>query len=169
MQNYPEMFEIDPRLKVTIITNSFNDKDENVRALKGRTLYYRFEFTYDEVMKLMEDIAKQDYSGLPLEKREEVQRFIQANTNPATDNLNLRLLIKGFEFRKNAENWQELLKSQIEQDEYKLLVWQLETKAKYAALTRNEKISMFCSTTGYSKRTYENLKKSLGLARKWKQ
>jgi len=167
MEDYPEMFEMDSRLKITIITNRFSDKDENIAALKGRCFYHKFEFSYAEVIELMDNIVKQDYANTTLEERKEVLQFLKEGTNPATKNLNFRLLVKGFEFLK-ADNWKELLTSQIEQDESKQLVWELENNKQFKDMPVADKIQHFRDITGYSKRTYQNIKKDMGLTRKYR-
>jgi len=108
-----------PRLKVpnkfifegtiSIILNKLKKKNEDLRAVADRVLFYEFKLSYKEKMKILFELAKKDYKDLSLKERLMIVNWIKDNTDECVENLNLRLLFKIYEiYRYDRQNWKKL-------------------------------------------------------------
>jgi hypothetical protein len=128
------------------------NENEHLRAVENRVLTYHLQFSYEEILRILADIAKQHVEGISEAERLEIVDWIGNNTTEATKNLNIRLYQHLVIFYKwNKEEWKTLAQDYIKNDEYTLLIIQgLKEKA-------------WCEATGKHRATYYRIKQRLGL------
>lgn len=147
-----------PRLKVpnkfhfkgtiTLLLNSKPKLNEDLKAIEGRILNYELKLSYKDIISVLYEITNQDYKGTTKKEREEIVRFIEKNTNEATENLNLRTLFQFYEiFKYNKENWKPFALEQLKTNYYMDLIVQSISSWKW------------CDETGKSTATYYRYKK----------
>jgi len=136
---------------ITILINEKSNNSESLRAVESRVLNYELKMSYEDKMKILYELSKQDYEGLNLEERQEIVKWLKENTSKATLRLNLRLLFQIYEIYKfNKENWKYLASKIIIHDENKELIVQ--------GLNYKE----WCEKTGKHIATYYRYKKEMG-------
>lgn len=129
-----------------------------MKSLVNRAIYCPISFTYNEVIKIMYEICKQDYEGLTKEERFEVMDWIKENSSPATKDFNFRTLIKIFEiYRYNNQIWKKLAKRLLGEDKDLRRVWDLMRSGKKV----KDQIKEYEETTGKGRRTYFRYKAKL--------
>jgi hypothetical protein len=119
------------------------------------------DFTFDQIVEILFEIAKKDYKSVTTDERMLVTDFIKNNSNLATDNLNIRTLLKAFDIYSNCrDNWQDLIKKT-------LLYTTFEKQVIYEVLTSTlpvrEQIRRFKEKTGFGITKFYALKKEIGL------
>lgn len=135
---------------IIILLNDKPKNSESLKAVESRILTYELKFDYHTKIKLIFELAKQEYKDLSLNQRQTIANWIKNNTSQATKNLNLRLLFQIYEiFRFDILNWKKLSSKLIETDEEIYLIVQ--------GLTANEWIE----ETGKSKATFFRYKNKL--------
>lgn len=141
--------------QVIILLNDIPKRNEHLKAIESRVLKYHLQFTREEILKIIFEIAhKFEIDGTKKEERIEIAKWIKDNTSRATINLNIRLYLQAVNFYKwDKENWEELTKKQIITNEYAMLVIQ------------GIGIDKFKEETGLSESTYKRIKKDFGLTR----
>ena len=129
--------------QVIILLNEKPKNSEHLKAVESRILHHHLEFDYRQKIGVIFDIAKnKDDCGLNTEERLMIAKWIKANTNEATKNLNIRLLMMMFEFYKfNSGRWIDLANAYVQNDEYTMMLIQ--------GLEKN-----WCESTGKSRETY---------------
>lgn len=146
--------------KIIFLVNSLKNNPE-LDALKTRALYCKLDFSFEDIKKIIMAIAKGD-------NRQEVAEYIIEIATPATKELNLRTLIKGYsiyEYAKSiGQDWKNLIDKLLETDEEKAMVLKLHKECGTAKL----EIQKWVELTGRSARTYYRLKKEMGLTRAYK-
>jgi len=163
--NYvPTSFVLNARL--IIITNYLNKKNPHLSAILSRVNHCIVDIPYEELMKIIEQVAKLDYPDLTKEERMEVFEYLKENTSSATESLNIRTLIKCFQQRvyskriKKPELWKTLMTLSILKKNPKLvLVEELVNDKTYR--TEEERVKEFMKQTGASRPTYFRLKEQL--------
>jgi len=136
--------------KVIMILNKIPSKNESLKAVQSRVLTYKLKMGYETKMSILEELSKQDYEGITTEDKQVILKWIKDNTNPATENLNLRLLFTIYEMYKfDKDNWTKLADKIIEINQDLELILQGMTEWD------------FCYQTGKSRRTYFDYKKKL--------
>jgi hypothetical protein len=136
--------------QVIILLNGMPNDNEHLRAVENRVLTYHLQFSHEEILRILADIAKQHVEGISEAERLEIVDWIGNNTTEATKNLNIRLYQHLVIFYKwNKEEWKTLAQDYIKNDEYTLLIIQgLKEKA-------------WCEATGLSRRSYYNYKQKV--------
>ncbi len=135
---------------ITLLLNKKPSDNENLRAVESRVLVYELKLSYKDKIKIMFELAKQDYKDLTKEERLKIVEWIKDNTSRATKNLNLRVLFQIFEiYRFDKKNWEKLAKKIIVKDEELELIIQ--------GLNWKE----WCEITGKSRRTYFRYKENI--------
>lgn len=135
---------------ITLLLNKIPKEAESLKAVESRILTYELKMDYRTKIKIIFELAKQDYKEINQEDRQMIAKWIKDNTSEATENLNLRLLFLCYEFfRFDKENWIKLAQRTIKNDELIQLIVQ--------GLSQNE----WCDKTGLCKKTYYNYKKKL--------
>lgn len=150
----PEKF----RFKGRIIM-CFNEvpSDPIYDSLEDRCLTYRINFTYEERISLLREVAKADYKALTFVERMEIVDWIAENSTPA-DGVNLRLMFHIFDMRDfNPERWEELAVEQLDADEEAMLIRRLVEEHD----TIKAASDAYESETGKSARTFFRKKKKL--------
>jgi len=163
--NYvPTSFILNARL--IIITNFLNKKNPHLNAIVSRVNHCVVDIPYDELMRIMEQVAKKDYPDLTLAERMEVFKYLKENTSSATEMLNIRTLIKCFQqkvYSKRIDQpdlWKHLMTLSILKKNPKLiLVEELIKDTHYG--TEDARIKEFIKQTGASRSTYFRLKEQL--------
>jgi hypothetical protein len=142
--------------KVIILLNDKPKNSEHLRAVENRILTHHLKFSYEEIIRIIFDIAKQNVEGVSQAERFEVVKWLKDNTNRATKNLNIRLYQHTIRFYKwNKEYWKELATNYIQNDEYTTMIIQ--------GITDNE----WVEKTGMSLKTKQRLRAELGLTRSY--
>lgn len=135
---------------ICLLLNKKPRDNENLNAVESRVLNYELKLTYEDKIKILVELSKQDYKGVTREERMMIANWIKDNTNRATRNLNLRILFHLFEmYIFDKSNWEKMAKKILINDEYMDLIIQ--------GLGCQE----WCENTGKSRATYFNYKKSL--------
>jgi len=117
---------------INIILNEFKKKNEDLRAVADRVLFYEFKISYKDKIRVLFELAKQKYEDLSCEERQMIVNWIKENTNEATENLNLRLLFKIYNiYRFDKDNWKKLAEKLIQNDKKLLKVKKLLDKYKF--------------------------------------
>lgn len=154
---------VPPRFEFTgrtiFLLNQF-PKNEFVRSLVTRSVYYELKMPFAQKLVLMEDIAKMDYGDLTLPQRMEVFHFIRENANEATKELNFRTLIKAFNMRSySRDRWRQLVKVMLQPDED--LATLRTIQETLGELTVLQQARMFTLQTGLSRSSYFRYKRKL--------
>jgi hypothetical protein len=137
--------------QVIILLNDKPKNSEHLKAVESRIISYHLEFNYDEIIRIITDIAKERIDGTTQEERFEVVKWIKDNTSKATKNLNLRLYQHAIRFYLwNKECWKELASSYIQNDEYTTYIIQ--------GLGEKE----WCEKTGLGRSSYFVYKQKVG-------
>ena len=160
----PNAFIIDARM--IIITNKLAKNNPHINAVLTRVNYCKVEIDYEELMNILEQVAKKDYPNMTLEERMEVFNFIKDNTSEVNNNLNIRSLIKGFQQRiyskkiGNPNLWKQLVMIGIVQrNPAMVVVYDLLSDETFK--TEDERIDEFKRRTGRSRATYFRLKEAM--------
>lgn len=168
-ETIPDNFEFTGRL--VILTNQLPAKNPHVWAVLSRVFYTTLRIGEEEILRIMKAVAKKKFDGLDEKERMEAVEFIEKNAKGKLKNINLRTLIKLFQFREFAKDekagvlWQRLglhlLKKEEEvvADEVNLLVEDLE---KNIGLTMNQKVEKFMQITKKSRATYYRMRRDAG-------
>lgn len=136
--------------KIIIVTNS--TKDKIPEPLLSRAYCVEVKFTYDEILHLISEVCKTD--GIPLE----VARFIEVNSSPATENLDLRTLHKINGLRQSfPAKWRKLALHELQRNPKLQVILELQT----TNLNVEEQAEKFCEQFGTSRATYYNWKRKL--------
>jgi hypothetical protein len=105
-------------------------------------------------MKLLVEIAKQKQVSA------DIIDFLVNNTNPSTQNLNIRTLEKIAEFYQfNNANWQALAMTEVKANPIRNMVLELAT----SSISVEEQVKQFREKTNGSRAKYFRIKKSLGI------
>ena len=100
--------ELDFTGKIVFLLNKFDVRNELLRALKDRTIFYNIKLTSQEIANLMLERAKRSYDTIPLVKRLEIARFV-ATRGIHSPSFSLRMLPKAFQlYILSPSNWQQL-------------------------------------------------------------
>lgn len=135
---------------ITLLVNSKPRSSEDMRAVESRVLTYELKMGYKQKIKIIYELAKQDYRGLNQDDRNTIVEWIKKNTSSATENLNLRLLFQLYEIYKfDKENWEKLAE--------KLIVNDMEISLILQGAREDE----WCKMTGHHRATYYRHKKEL--------
>jgi len=123
----PSQFTFDGT--ITLILNDIPKRNKDLQAMKSRILSYNFNFDWKTKIKLIFELAKQEYKGLSKEERQEIAKWIKDNTSPATENLSLRLLFQVYQIykyaRKEKLDWKKLSKRLIKNNKMLEIVQEL--------------------------------------------
>ena len=102
---------------ITILVNEIGN-NEDLKAVADRILYHEIKLSYEETIKIIEELGKQKYRDLTKEERIRIVNWIKENTTLATENLNLRLLYRLYEvYRFDKKNWEKIAKELVIIDE----------------------------------------------------
>jgi len=163
----PQAFAISARM--IIITNKLNRKNPHINAVLTRVNYARVEIDHDELMNIIEQVAKKSHPDLSIKERMEVFDFLKENTSDANADLNIRSLIKCFQhyrYSKEREEpglWKKLAQiSILQKNPHLMVVEQLLNDPKFK--TDIEKVAEFKRLTGKSRATFFRYQTQLKLA-----
>ena len=131
-------------------------KNANVQALLSRAIVQEINFSYDDKIKMMYEIAKTPYKDIDEKERIEVMDFIKANSDDTVEDINFRTLIKGFElYRYSKDKWKDLTKEILSVNPD---IRTLKDVMKDKNMVK-EQIRSFCELTGHSRATFFRWKK----------
>jgi len=148
----PEEFEF--RGKVILMLNKIPKRNkEIIESLLSRVLTYKLDFSYEERLKIMYEMAK--ILKIPLE----VVDFLKSKFTPALKNFNFRTLIQLNiikQYYNENENWKNVAEKLLEQniDRKMKVVWELMN----SNLSVKEQVERFREMTGMSRATFFRLK-----------
>lgn len=160
----PQTFEY--RGKIIILANQL-PKNEPIFS---RTLTYNLDFSREELIELMYEIAKQEHKKLTKDERIFIVNWIKDNTDEATSNFDLRLqrkieLIYTYCKDNNILNeFEKLAKKQIETDELRIKALQLIKSNKPIKELNKE----WTEETGLSYKEFQRIRREMGLTRHYK-
>jgi hypothetical protein len=125
-------------------------RGESLKAVESRVLNYELKLDYRTKIKVMFELARQEYKDINQDERFEVVKWIRNNTSQATKNLNLRVLFQIYEmYRFDEQNWKKLAgKILVEDRDLRLIVQGLNS-------------SDWCEETGKHRATYFRYKNQL--------
>lgn len=160
----PNAFVLGARM--IIITNKLNRKNAHLQAILTRVNYCFVDIPFEELIRILEQVADKDYDGLSREERMEVFWFLKENLTPSTEHLSIRTLIKCFQQKvySNRINeptlWKKLaMVSILKKNPALVLVDEL--LHNDTILKEEDRIHIFCEKSGRSRATYYRLKEQL--------
>jgi hypothetical protein len=141
------------------IIMSFNETPDNrhFNALKDRGTFYRLNFTYQERLDLIDEIANAwDFSELPVEEQRDTADWIREVTNPSFD-VTIRTFEEICQMRDYAKsegaNWQKMALELFNLDYRKYRIIQLRNQD----ISVEEEIEIWTEEFDQSETTYYNL------------
>jgi len=137
--------------KIIILANDIKAEDEFLRALKDRCIYYRLEFTREQLIEMMYILAKARGYDLKV-----VDYIKELSENNSIQNLSLRLLDKIAPYTV-YEDWKRLITQITEIDETESLVLELIKSGKKV----RDQVAEFIEKTGLSRATFFRIKAKL--------
>jgi len=143
---------------IIIIANDLPKKDKDVRAVMSRCHNFEINLSYNEMIILLTDIAKNiDIEGINKDERLEIVNWLDEYCN-ASYQLSLRTFNRLTElYRHNKKTWKELAKNFLRNDED--LEIALNVCREYG--TSKEQVKAFIEKSGKSRATFYTLKKKL--------
>ena len=159
----PRSFEVDAR--IIIITNYLNDDNPHVKAILSRVNKVLVEVPRKELLMILKQIIKKDYHSLSQKDKEEILNYLESKTSNASENLNIRTLLRMLDYRiwanKNnkGDAWQPLCLKLLQRDDRLALVEKIQEDPTLT--TETERENQFIELTGDSRATYYRLKKKL--------
>lgn len=161
----PSAFVLGARM--IIITNKLNQKSSHLQAILTRVNYCFVEIPFEELLHIMEQVAKKEYDGLSYEERMEVFWFLREKLSSSTENLSIRTLIKCFQQKvysnriNKPELWKNLaMVSLLKKNPALVLVEEI--LRDESILKEEDRIRLFCEKTGRSRATYYRMKDQIG-------
>ena len=151
--------------RIILCFNEMPD-NEHINALKSRGKYYEMNFTYEQRIDIIHEIAKVPYEDSTLEERQEVAEWIGHYTDATFEDLNLRILFhcldiylscKSGDYEYALDDWTMLATELFGVDEDLQLVKDLLTECG----TKEAAAEAFEARTGQSRRTFFRRKKKL--------
>jgi hypothetical protein len=134
--------------KIFILSNEFDEKNEFLKALKDRCVFYEMSFSKEQIIEMLYIMAKRN--NYPLELVDYIKELAE---NSIIENLSLRLIDKLYPYYSKP-NWKTLIKQILEFDELKNLVFELIKSNKSV----KEQVEAFRELTGLSRTYYFYLK-----------
>lgn len=138
----------------------FNETPDGAifNSLRDRCLPYHIDFTYEERIDLIHEIAKVPYEGTEYEEREQVAGWIERHTCPETTDVNLRTLFHCLDmYRYNPEKWQGMAIELFDMDEEEHLIRELHYKHE----TVEDAAEEYMEETGNSRTTFFRRKQDM--------
>lgn len=139
------------------IVMSFNETPDNKHfdALRDRGQDYLLNFSYEERIRIIEEVAKTDeISPLPYEIRADTVDWIKTVTDPSVE-VSIRTLNNVLEIREYAEtcggNWQKDALEVFDLDYQKFIIVQMRQDGEMPVA---EQVQEYCEKTGMSERHY---------------
>jgi hypothetical protein len=145
----PRQFEFKGKL-IFLLNKMPNEKDILLKALLSRTIVYSLDFTYFEILEMLEEFTKLPYKTLLIEQRKEVFEYLKENSDESID-LNFRTMLKIYDlYLNNKETWKELSKIFFKRD-YKLVLLKQLVKECSTIAEAEEK---WTKKTGYCRKSF---------------
>jgi len=160
----PSAFVLGARM--IIITNKLNRKNPHLNAILTRVNYCYVEIPFEELLHIMEQVAKKEHDGLSYEERMDVFYFLRDQATQATENLSIRTLIKCFQQKVYSkrigkpERWKELAMLSLLNKNPALVM--VERLLRDESIVKEEdRIRLFCEKTGSSRSTWYRMKEQV--------
>lgn len=149
--------EFDFQGSVVMCFNEVPD-DPIFDSLRSRCLYYELDFTYDEKIDVVREVAKKPYKNVAYETRMEIAEWIERNTAPGMDGVSLRSLFHCMDMAAfDPDEWESMASELFDADEDVRLVGEL--VAEYDHM--GEAIDEFERRTGKTRRTFYRYKRRI--------
>jgi len=158
LKNVPTEFIFNS--KIILITNEL-PKHINADLVLSRCLSYRIELSYNELLLVMYEIAKQKHEKLTKEERFMIVDYIKNQTDETTINFDLRLQQKIEKlYLYDKQNWQKLSEPLLKcKNENFLLVKKLLQECS----TIKEAENKFVKESGMCRKSFYNFKNKLSI------
>jgi len=159
----PRQFEFSSRL--IILTNYIDKENPHLKAVLSRINKIDVNVPRKDLLELLNEIVQKDYRDLNITERKEVLNFLIEKTNQMSEDLNIRTLLRMFDYKcwarnnKKGDAWQTLCSTLLKRDERLVIVEKLQTDESLK--TEDERIAKFEELTGGSRATYFRLKKTI--------
>lgn len=159
----PRSFEVEAR--IIIITNYLNEDNPHVKAILSRINKVVVEVPRKELLVILRQIIQKDYHSLSKEDKEEVLNYLESKTSNASEDLNIRTLLRMLNYKiwannnKKGDAWQPLCLKLLQRDDRLALVEKI--LEDVTLTTENDRENKFIELTGDSRATYYRLKKKL--------
>ncbi len=138
-------------------------KNSDFQPIISRARIIKFEPNYQEILQMMFEIIKTKWDKILLKEKIKIVETIERNTNEATKNFDLRLLVDSVDFyvycKGINDKFNKLLGELIEIDRYKEMVLKLSEED----LIIKEQEKIFREKTGMSKPTFYRYRRDLNL------
>jgi len=158
LEDIPGKFVFTGRIIFTM--NHLPERNKSFSAMLSRCLYYEFKVSHDEKLRIMTEIAKQEYKGTTKEQRFAVLDYLTRNCTEATMNMNLRTLLHLFDaYRYDPDIFQAVANELLVVDEDFDIVVSLQKEA----MSEKERVTKFSERTGKHRATYYRYKKKLAI------
>lgn len=162
----PSSFEFNGR--IIFCFNTVGDNEE-LKALKSRTLFYELKLGLNDLKKVFLKIAEEpNAEGLSSEEQREVAHYLIGKMDLSTSELNLRTLIKaywGYKYcKEHGGCWKELADMLVVPDDSKKIL--IELDYRYPADVKAQ-VREYMLNTGRSRASFYRMRKELGLSRSY--
>ena len=153
------------KASIIIITNQLNKKNPHLLAVLSRINYCYVDIPRDELLRILQQIAKSSYHDLSLEERSEVLKFLEEKSKDCADNLNIRTLFKLFQFKEfcnkhdRGDFWMVLGMKLFKKDDKLVIIEKI--LADPSLKSEAERVNCFIRETSMSQPTYFRLKRQL--------
>src|SRR3990167_1167750 len=117
---------------IIILTNSLNTKKPHIKSILTRVNHNHIIIGFEEKIKIIEKISKKPYGNLSETSRKEIFEFIKQKSSESTEELNLRTLVKVYNFYEYSRKigskdlWKRLAMGLLKKDDKLLLMEELE-------------------------------------------
>lgn len=163
----PNAFE--PTFRVIILTNQLNMKNPHVKAFMSRLNYIQLEIDNVEMKKIMEEVIQSNYNNMTLDERKMVYEHLCKVAPNDSSELNLRSLIRSFDFYKYSRDvlkseivWKELVEGMFgKQSESFRIARQVIKQFETDKQQKEEYMKLMHGKRGASVNTFYNHKKEI--------
>jgi hypothetical protein len=143
---------------IIIIMNKLKETDPDVEAIISRCHYYKMKLSTERILAVLKTIAEEcPHKNLTKEERLNVYEMVASLADCTLKNLNIRMLIKAYDFYIHCDGDSGLLADMIntmvrtERDKLMSIIYKLMQKK---SMTVKEQIIEFENRTGKSRATY---------------
>jgi hypothetical protein len=154
--------------RIIIITNQLNRKSPHVQAILTRITPVEVNVPRKELLKLMHQIAEQNYEDITLDERREVLNWLETKSDESnSENLNIRTLFKWYGYKINSRRhnkgdfWKMKCLNMLKKENAEIIVQAILEDKDLASLSEDDRIVAFIEKTGKSRATYFRAKKRL--------
>ena len=155
LEQYPKTFTYTGKI-IILMNDIMNNNNDSFKALMSRMLYYKLQYTHEELIQISNDIIENDET-LDNTQKQTVKKILYNTITPAHD-YNIRLLERLKTFVKyDDEKAEQLFKNTITVDEdYKIILKLNNTEYK-----KEDQAKEYTRRTGKSRITFFRKRKEM--------